>query len=370
MAMIPLKQILPEKHYVAIKHGRVSVAQYLVSLGVQLPLDSIDVAFQLSRENKEPMRYQTWGWCVKAPTHMVCFLVENGVDIYACTETGDTAFHIVLKSCCEDEALEMVKLLVGYDCDPLKANSSRYGCDPLRANYSGETSFHIAIRRGHISVMRYLRSLSVALPPDILVTLDGRSWMTVPMVRFLLENGVDALSCTRTGEIMFHIALRLFDEDEALKFARDDLVASHGCDPLRVRDYFYGETSFHVAVRCGHISVVQYLLSLDILPPPDILLITCPRWDAVEMVHLLVENGADVHSACTRTGDTILHIALKLPGEELEMVKLLVGYGCDPLRANYSGITSFHIAIGQGHISVVRYLLSLCVAPPPDGYLY
>ena len=68
---------------------------------------------------------------------------------------------------------------------------------------------------------------------------------------------------------MFHIILELFDEDEALKIAKL-LVASYCCDPLRANSS--GKTPFHIAIEWGHISITQYLLSLDIPLSPHIFL--------------------------------------------------------------------------------------------------
>ena len=326
---------------VAIEHGHVSVAQYLVSLGVQLPPDSMDVMFEFLGQSTWTQR------SVRTP--MVRFLVDNGVDIHACTETGDSVFHIALESCFEDEALDIAKLLVGYGCDPLKANSS------------GKTSFHITIERGHISVARYLLSLGIPLPPDILVALDPLDfWSTARLVHFLAENGADVHACTETGDSLLHIALKSCFENDSLKIAKL-LLTSYGYNPLKANSS--GKTSFHIAVERGHIFVVRYLLSFGVSLPPDILITldSWSKWKTAEMVRLLVENGADVH-AYTETGDSVLQIAL----ESLEIAKPPVDYGCNPSEVDSSRKTSLHIGIEWGHISVARYLLSLGVPLPPD----
>ena len=309
---------------------------------------------------------------------MARLLLENGADIHACTETGDSVFHIALESTRisvwdriwndhdeglrDQQALEIAELLVGY-----------YGCDPLRANSSGKTSFHIAIELGHISVARYLLSLGIPLPPDILLaTLDPGEWKTAEMIYLLAENGADIHSArTKTGDTMFHITLQSFDEDEILVIAKL-LVDSYGCDPRVTGANSFGKTSIHIAIERGHISVVRYLLSLGVALPPDIFvtLDTWSRWTA-GMVRLLLENGADVH-AHTETGDSVFHLALHSYTKEheaLEIAKILVGYGCNPCETNSSGKTSLHSAIEWGHISVAQYLLSLRVPLPPDVLL-
>ena len=334
---------------IAIERGHIDVTQYFLSLGIPLP-PHILVTFLV-----EP--YYEWTWSKAKTVEMVCFLVKNGADVHACTATGDTALHIALESFDEDEALKIAKLLV-----------TSYGCDPLRANSSEQTSFHIAIERGHISVVRYLLSLGVHLPPDVLVTgtLDLRDlWrISKEVVCFLVENGADVHTRTETGDTVLHIALQSFydDEDGALEIA-NLLVTSYDCDPLRSNSF--GKTSFHIAIERGHISVVEYLLSLGVPLPPDILVKLDPRseWKRTEMVRLLVENGADVH-ANTETGDSVLYIAL----ESLEIAKLLGGCGSNPVDTHSSGTTSFHTTtqIEWGHIAVARHLRSLGVPLPPD----
>ena len=336
--------------HIAIEWGHISITQYLLSLDIPL---SPHIFLTLDPRGK---------W---KTAEMVCFLVKNGADVHGCAHTGDSVFHIILRFLDEDEALEIAKLLV-----------TSYDCDSLRANSSGITPFHIAIEQGHISVAQYLLSLGIPLPPHIPAMLIpwGWLWVTKQMTQFLLKNGVDVHECTGTGDTLFHIALNLFDEDEALEIAKF-LVTSHDCDPLRANSF--GKTLFDIAIERGHIDVTQYFLYLGIPLPPHILVTflvepyyewTRSKAKTVEMVCFLVKNGADVH-ACTTTGDTVLHITLESFDEDkaLKIAKLLVtNYGCDPLRANSSKQTSFHIAIKWGHISVMRYLLSLGVHLFPD----
>ncbi|KAF8549088.1 hypothetical protein OG21DRAFT_1515561, partial [Imleria badia] len=85
---------------------------------------------------------------------IVRLLIESGSDArVTSTEIGDSALHLSVKYFNEDDALETAKLLVAH------------GCDPLEVNSLGETPLRIAIRRGHVSVAGYLRSLGIPLPP-------------------------------------------------------------------------------------------------------------------------------------------------------------------------------------------------------------
>ncbi|KAF8446306.1 ankyrin repeat-containing domain protein [Boletus edulis BED1] len=314
--------------HIAIERGYTSVARYLVSLGASLPPDFLTTL-------DYPMLYQP-------AAHMIPFLAENGVNVLAHTRGGDSALHVSLYD--DDEALEAAKVLVAY------------GCNPLEANARGTTPLGIAVERGHISVAQYFVSLGASLPPDPLVTLsrDRSYWSIIPMVRFLVENGVDVLAHADDGDSLLHVALRIL---EVVK-----LLVSLGCNPLEVNAR--GTTPLCIAVERGHISVAQYFVSFGAPLPPD-LLVTLDRarshWSTAAMIRFLVENRVNV-LAHADDGDSLLHVALRI----LEVVKLLVSFGCDPLGANSRGNTPLHIAVQHYHISAVQYLLTLGAPLPPD----
>ena len=332
---------------IAVERAHISVARYLISLGIQVPPDILVVALEL------------WDLPIGVKATMARFLVENGADVHVRTEAGGSMLHVALQSFYEDDAFGIAKLLVDS------------GCDPFEANSSGKSSLYIAIEQAHISVARYLLSLGVPLPPNILVTLNSRGvWRTAPMVHFLVENGADVNACTEAGDSLFHIALDSFQhEDEALELAK--LLVSYGCDPLEAN--CFGKIPLHIAIEQAHIPVVQYLFSLGIPLPPDLLFVALNSPQLATgakmlMVQFLIHGGADVH-IYSETGNSVFHIVLELCQSEddaLGIAELLINYGCDPLEPNSSGKTPFHIAIEQAHTSVAQYLLSLGVPLPPD----
>ena len=338
--------------HIAVERGHISTARYLLTLGASLTTDLLQVV----TFDRDRLRWST------AP--MIHFLVENGLDVHARTSDGDSALHIALQ--CfhyyDDEVtLEAVKVLVGC------------GCDPLEANCHGNTPLRIAVERGHISVARYLLTLGAHLPPDLLVTFnrDWSCWST-PMIRFLVENGVDIFARSGDGDSVLHIVLQRFHNDDKGTLETVKVLLGYGCDPLEAN--FHGHTPLHIAVERGHISAARYLLTLQVGTrlPPDLLVKFNRGWSrcsSAPMIHFLVENGVDVHARAS-DGDSALHIALQCfsddDKETLEAVKVLVGYGCDPLGANSHGNTPLHIAVEQGHISAAQYLLTLGAPLPPD----
>ncbi|KAF9228826.1 ankyrin, partial [Gyrodon lividus] len=132
-----------------------------------------------------------------------------------------------------------------------------------------------------------------------------------------------------------------------------------GCDPCAHNSD--GMTSLHVAAAEGNVPVVEYLLSIPILLPPDILFAAVQASShGPQVTRVLIDRGADVH-ALTSDGDSVLHIVMKDWDEDecLRIVKVLVDAGCDPSVYNFDGKTPLHIAAAEGHVSVVAYLLSI-----------
>ena len=322
---------------IAVGQGYVSVARYLLTLGAHLPPDLLVT-----------LKHYWWGQSI---SRMIRFLVENGANALAHTSDGDSVLHVVLQSLYDDdEVLKAVRLLVGY------------GCNPLEANSRGNTPLHIAVEQNHLSVVRYLLTLGILLPPDLLVTLD-RSWSRwniAPMIRFLVNNGVNVHAHTSDRDSVLHIALRCINDDEETLEAVKVLV-DYGCDPFEANSH--GNTPLHIAVERGHISAARHLLTLGAPLPPNLLLTLnrdWSRWNTAPMIRFLVENRVDVHTH-PGGGDSVLHIALRCFNDDndvLEAVKLLVGYGCDPLEANSRGETPLHIAAERSYVSVARYLIT------------
>ncbi|KAG6379228.1 ankyrin repeat-containing domain protein [Boletus reticuloceps] len=127
--------------HIAIERGHISVARYLLSLGVPLPPDTL---FTLSPHGE---------W---KTIQMIRFLIENGANVYARNQAGDSVLHVILESPIDqDKALAVVHLLL------------ESGYDPFEANCSGKTLLRIAVERGLYLVENYLRYLGVPDEADV-----------------------------------------------------------------------------------------------------------------------------------------------------------------------------------------------------------
>ena len=324
----------------AIRQGRVSVAQYLLSLGASLPFDLHDI-FRLSTLER-----------VTAP--MIRFLVENRADIHVRTPAGDPVLHATLRLLYDDHnALDIVKVLVSC------------GCDPLEVDSPGNTLLHIAVRSSLVAVTRYLLSLRIFPSPDLLHDAVRLHMNRTSMIICLLENGANIHSRDATGEPLLCTALQLFcSEDEVLGTAQT--LIDSGCDPLATGPC--GKAPLRIAVDCGFVLVVQYLISLGVSPTPDLLHVALELRDEekrASMVLCLLENGFNVHAHTQAGGDTVLPPRSSIEEESiLRAVKFL--RGCGSLEANSFSNALLFIAVERGLVSLAKYLLSLDISPFPD----
>lgn len=318
---------------IAVRAGHVSIVKRMLSRNIPLPPDII-----LDASSPE----------------MIRFLLRLGSDVHVVSPNGDTPLHLLEdRGGSDDERyLEAAQILVDA------------GCSPFAYNLAGETPLHVAVTGipGRQSVAEYyLSSLDPPLPPDILLAAYS-PWM----IRFLLDVGADAGAVAANGDTVLHVALRrnCYDCAQCLELAQ--ILVDAGCDPCSPN--VQGETPFVVAAKSGHIRVVQYLLSLGIPFPSDILL-SVVGTSTTPMIEFLLDNGADIHGTSS-SGDNLLCVAITdsdaLEDECLERVKVLISAGCDTHTCNASGETLFHVAMRHSYATVLEHLVSLDIPVPSD----
>ena len=251
--------------HIAIEQGHVSVAQYLVTLGASTPPDLLVTL------NRDRSRWST--------ARMTRFLIKNGVDVHAHT-SDDSILHIALRCFNTDkDVLDTVKLLVGY------------GCDPLEANSRGETPLHIAASRSYILVARYL----ITQGASVLTKASNGNTVLHFATGSVYHDPYEVLPVDEDGRVL-----------EAVKF-----LVRYGCEPAAPNDN--GETPLHIAVGRGRIKTIKYLLSLNIPLPSDILFTAiqsdnysdCWRY----IIETLVTSGCDTRTP-NSDGDTPLRVAI------------------------------------------------------------
>ena len=329
----------------AVEYGYFSIAEHLLALQVPLPLDVLLAVSQPCKSS------------------MIRLLTTKGGDVHAIAANGDTPLHRVLDHQWADseEQLNCIKILISS------------GCSPHLRNAYGKTPLDIATENSSLLIVQYLHgTLNSSLPSDILFSAVGGYYLdATPVIRFLIDMGATIQATHPSGDTLLHLAIMALPMDSEMEcLKRVKLLVSAGCDPIARNQA--GETPFHMAAMQGHVLVMEYLLSLGISPPIDVML-TQFEWDPADgeryhySICFLLDRGGDIH-AIAKNGDTLLHLAANLFPEEdaLRLAKQVVDAGCMPCALNSKQETPLHVAARCGYTSVIRYLLSLNIAFPPD----
>ncbi|XP_045175154.2 putative ankyrin repeat protein RF_0381 [Mercenaria mercenaria] len=156
------------------------------------------------------------------------------------------------------------------------------------------------------------------------------------------------------GELLFNIV-----EADTLEVLKS--VLSRGCD-INQSD-FKGVTPLMIAVRNGQNEMVQYLCNncADVNKPTNngetALYIACDKVNRGS-VEILLDAGSDVNITTNdlhpQTGRSPLMVALpstyeinvnkKKKSEAIDIIKMLLSYGCDIDARDWAGNTAIHIA--------------------------
>ncbi|KAI9573047.1 ankyrin repeat-containing domain protein [Boletus coccyginus] len=300
------------------------VAEYLLSVHIPLPCWILFTA----------LRFQV---------SMVPWLIHKGADLHARGQDEDTLLHCAIRTLEEVQCHMTVQALVGA------------GCHSSASNHTGQVPIDIAVSRGFFSVVEYLLSKGTPLPRGTLLTALRHQKSMVP---FLIHNGADLRADEEIGNTILHIVMSTTDEAQCLTTTQ--VLVSAGCRAFIPNST--GQLPIEIAVSRGFVSVVEYLV-LQRIPLPRGILFTALQHQP-SMVPFLLRKGAAVH--VRKDGDTPLHAAMSISEESQRhaTVQVLVQAGCPTSATNAAGLRPIHIAVSQGFIPVVKYLLSLA---PPDS---
>ncbi|KAI9566724.1 ankyrin repeat-containing domain protein [Boletus coccyginus] len=158
---------------------------------------------------------------------------------------GDTPLHIAMKLSDENQCLIITKLL-------LNAGFSSCGLDA-----DDKPPIHAAVVRGFVSVVEYLLSQDVPLPPRILfAALQTFLVKRVEVIRLLVSKGANVHVHNPDGDGLLHVVMRSLDKSVCLEIA--EILIDTGCDPSAVNQR--GETPLHIAAKQGYHEIVNYLI--------------------------------------------------------------------------------------------------------------
>jgi cytohesin len=257
----------------------------------------------------------------------------------------------------------------------------------------GFTALHFAAMRRSVKTMRVLLSTDVEVDAmsqeGLTPLLCGVSFGVAATMRLLLKAGADP---SRTG--MNLTPLQLACGQGLLEIA--SLLLRAGADPTATDAR--GETALRIAIAEDQPAVVRLLLTVVDVEEPGVGELATPLWTAVswgraEIVHLLLEAGADV-TRLSLSGHTLLHLAatsgsveltremikaglrpddlgsigvtpvqycanmLKPEEGVLDCIRVLIQAGADLSIRARDGITAVTFAAAAGNVEVVRLLLA------------
>ena len=309
---------------VAIKHGYTPVVKHLLSSKVPLPSNVLLIAL---RECSTPK--------------VIELLLRKGANVHSTMPNGDTALHLTAAKYSASTRLYLIEKLI------------EGGCNPTIHDNKGETVLEVSIKHGYVSVVGYLISHKVLFTPDILLfALQNHS--SPEVVELLIRNGADLNSAASNGDTVLHLVIANYVEATCLELV--NMFIKAGCDPATRGSQ--GDTVLEASIKRGYISVVGHLISRNVRIPPNILSFALQNHSPPRMVEHLVRTVVDVHSIMSN-GDTALHLAVAtyVGPACLELVKILIDAGCDPMARDSHGETVLEAAMKRGDVSVTEFLL-------------
>ncbi len=210
----------------------------------------------------------------------------------------------------------------------------RHGAELHIPDHQGVSPLHIACRRGHANVVRYLLGLDVrrlqevednnAETPIYTACFEGY----VEIVKMILESSsCDVNKPTSAGTTPVFACV---DRGNLVCLK---LIAEHGARGKRSVDYSRARsldeaTPFYIACRHGDVSCVKYL-----------------------------SEHAPVSTRETPACDGTTPFAIAACQGHLAVIKYLAQSGVNPEAQNHAGNAPLHLAAAEGHLEVVQYLV-------------
>ena len=291
-------------------------------------------------------------------------LIQRGAEINLADHDGRTAIHYAVMS----GNSKLVEALLQLGSDPNKLTNKR------------DTPLHFAARYSGVEEVQFLL--------DHGASIKAINWKLVENLKdqrrrqdsLFVENDVDHIIALKTAlGLKTPEAIGRDEEDE--EDDEDDEedekpeeeeekpdILNMECIPIEYlpRDIYdaannEGMTALHYAAANGDINVVKILIEngADIKAQDTVLSRSVIHFAAesgnIDCIKYLTEKGADLLDRDT-FGATPLHYAAR--NNKLEVVKFLVDKKVDYTAKDARGWTAMHYASDGGSIDVVRYLLA------------
>jgi ankyrin repeat protein len=160
---------------------------------------------------------------------------------------------------------------------------------------------------------------------------------------FYLFNGADVNAQDLNGRTPLHVACYATEDRHNMI----NTLVAHGAR-VNTRDY-RGITPLHIAAyNTKHVRASLHINA-------------CPN------MHMLLALGANPNMQ-DATGDTPLHMTARCGAQNIFcVIRLLISYGADFRKMNFSENAPFHVAVEYGNDHAVRAFLAYCAERRPNG---
>jgi ankyrin repeat protein len=333
----------------AIKKSFNAVGDYLLQLGATASADVIRssdvICWHL--ENK------------RFDVVLISTLLRRGVDVNV-RHNGANPLHILFGyEKWTDNWLELAHLLVDT------------GCSFDIQDGEGYTPLHLAIRHGSPNLLEYLIAKGAHIPLDAIHHHLEDYLVDFSIIHMLIRHGAD-VNAVRKGANTLHALLSCWNRrdgsDDWLRTAQ--LLIETGCS-IDTKDEG-GNTPLRLAVKCGSLPLVKDLIGRGVHISVDAIHHYLEN-DLVDhdIISTLIQHGFDVNSRYI--GRNPLHSLLHHRDwreEWINTTRILVEMGSSLDAVDEVGHTPIYLAIKQGSVALVNYLIGRGARVPADAVFH
>lgn len=273
-------------------------------------------------------------------------LLRRGVDVNV-QRSGANSLHILFGyEQWTDDWLALARLLV------------ETGCSFDVEDHQGYTPLHLAIRHGSPDLLKYLIAKGARIPLDAIHHHLENYLVDCSVIHFLIQHGAD-VNAMRKGANALHALLscwKLRDgSDDWLETAQ--LLIEVGCS-IDAEDE-RGFTPLCLAVKCGSLPLVKDFIGRGARISADAIHHYLQNdWVDHAIISALIQHGFDVNAQCNKRNS--LHSLLhhwNWQEDWINTARILVETGSSLDAVDEAGHTPIYLAIKQGSVTLVKYLI-------------